>query len=86
MLIKKYSCKYALCETTTESMLTASHIKERSSSSDAEKLDINNVLLLCKHHDALFDKHLISFDTSGNLIVFPLLTLDERKSLKIELF
>lgn len=83
MLINKYSCKCALCDITTESMLTASHIKEWSISSDTEKLDINNGLLLCKHHDALFDKHLISFDSTGKLIVSPTLSPSECESLQI---
>jgi predicted restriction endonuclease len=69
LLIDKYSCKCALCDIETKNMLIASHIKEWAESSDDEKLDENNGLLLCVHHDALFDKHLISFDDNGNLIV-----------------
>lgn len=84
LLINKYSCKCALCNITTESMLTASHIKEWAASNDAEKLDEDNGLLLCKHHDALFDKHLITFDsTTGNLIVSPTLSAAEQAALNI---
>ena len=56
-------------------MLIGSHIKEWSASSE---LDVNNGLLLCAHHDALFDKHLISFDNANKLIVSPTLTEQEK--------
>lgn len=81
LLIDKYSCKCALCDISTKSMLTASHIKEWSASTDSEKLDENNGLLLCAHHDALFDKHLITFDNSGNPIISPTLTAQEQLDL-----
>lgn len=83
LLLDKYSCKCALCDITTRSMLIASHIKSWSASKDAEKLDENNGLLLCAHHDALFDKHLISFDDSGALLVSSTLTPSEQAELRI---
>jgi hypothetical protein len=84
LLIEKYSCKCALCDITTRTMLYASHIKAWAScSNDSERLDENNGLLLCAHHDALFDKHLISFDSSGNLYVSKTLDANERKALNI---
>lgn len=81
LLIDKYSCKCALCSISTKSMLTASHIKEWAASTDAEKLDENNGLLLCAHHDALFDKHLITFDNAGNAQISPTLTAQEQLDL-----
>lgn len=81
LLINKYSCKCALCSISTKSMLTASHIKEWAASTDAEKLDENNGLLLCAHHDALFDKHLITFDNAGNVQISPTLTAQEQLDL-----
>lgn len=81
LLIDKYSCKCALCNISTKSMLTASHIKEWSISTDSEKLDENNGLLLCAHHDALFDKHFITFDNSGNVQVSPTLSAQEQLDL-----
>lgn len=84
LLINKYSCKCALCNISTKTMLTASHIKEWADSTDAEKLDENNGLLLCAHHDALFDKHLITFDNAGNVQVSPTLTPQEQTDLGID--
>lgn len=84
LLLDKYGCKCALCNICTRSMLTASHIKEWSESEKSEKLDVENGLLLCAHHDALFDKHLISFDDNGKVIVSPTLTVQEKAALQID--
>lgn len=84
LLIEKYSCKCALCDIETKSMLVASHIKGWADSTDMEKLDENNGLLLCVHHDALFDKHLISFDDAGNVIISTQLSESECEHLKIK--
>lgn len=83
LLINKYHGKCALCGIQTEQMLIGSHIKSWKDSSDAEKLDENNGLLLCAHHDALFDKHLISFKDNGDLIVSTTLSASERAELQI---
>lgn len=83
LLIKKYSCKCVLCDIDTEKILIASHIKEWAESTDSEKLDENNGLLLCAHHDALFDKHLISFEDDGRLIVASSLSEEEKNKLRI---
>lgn len=83
LLLNKYSCKCALCDITTQSVLIASHIKGWADSNNSEKLNENNGLLLCAHHDALFDKHLISFEDDGRLIVSPTLSPAEIASLNI---
>ena len=46
----------------------ASHIKEYKNSTDSEKYDINNGLLLSANADALFDKHLITIDENKRLV------------------
>lgn len=83
LLLEKYSCKCALCEISTIRMLIGSHIKAWADSNDAEKLDENNGLLLCAHHDALFDKHLISFEDNGTLLVSPTLSSEEQTKLRL---
>jgi 5-methylcytosine-specific restriction protein A len=50
-------------------LLIASHIVPWSSASDEERLDVNNGILLSPNYDALFDKHLISFENSGKIIL-----------------
>lgn len=83
LLIEKYSCKCALCGITTRTLLYASHIKSWADCSDsAEKLDENNGLLLCAHHDALFDKHLISFKDDGTPVISNTLSNEEQHALR----
>ena len=83
LLLQKYGCKCILCNISTPSMLRASHIKSWKASTNDQKLDEHNGLLLCAHHDALFDKYLISFNDDGSLIVSPTLSLEEINSLGI---
>jgi putative restriction endonuclease len=52
-------------------LLIASQIKPWSKSSDKEKLDGCNGLLLSPHVDRLFDRGLISFEDNGELIRSP---------------
>ena len=50
-------------------LLWVSHIKDWSASTDMEKYDDDNVLLLARNWDALFDKKFISFDPeTGKMI------------------
>lgn len=49
--------------------LRASHIKPWSASSNTEKLDGYNGLLLSPHIDHLFDRGFISFKSSGELLI-----------------
>jgi predicted restriction endonuclease len=49
--------------------LVASHIKPWAASSDEERLDRFNGLLLSPHADHLFDRGWLSFTNSGDLIV-----------------
>jgi hypothetical protein len=51
--------------------LVASHIKPWAKSSDAEKIDGSNGLLLSPHVDHLFDRGYISFKGNGQLVLSP---------------
>lgn len=66
-LLIERECKCALCGVTD--VLIASHIKPWSASTNEERLDVKNGLLLCPNHDALFDKHLSSFDLNGKIVI-----------------
>ena len=56
--------------------LKASHIKPWKVSTGYERLDGNNGLFLSPHVDHLFDKHLITFTETGDLLVSSSLTKD----------
>ena len=54
-------------------LLIASHIKPWKESSNEERLNGNNGIMLSPHIDALFDAHLISFGDGGEMLVHPTL-------------
>lgn len=54
---------------TNLSFLIASHIKPWCKSSNTEKLDGNNGLLLSPHVDRLFDRGFISFSDNGDILI-----------------
>ncbi|MBC3812859.1 HNH endonuclease [Undibacterium aquatile] len=63
------------------SILRASHIKPWRDSTNAERLDKFNGLLLSPNFDALFDKGLISFTDSGEVLISKALPTAARKAL-----
>lgn len=68
LLLECHHCN--LCDISTTSVLRASHIKEWSESTREELIEANNGLLLCANHDALFDRHLISFAPETGIYAF----------------
>lgn len=81
--MQHYGCKCHLCGLGVPSLLVVSHIVPWSKSTEEEKADIDNLLLLCVQHDALFDKHLISFDENGGILIYDNLDEAARKLLNI---
>jgi hypothetical protein len=69
----------AVTGSKTRDAIRASHIKPWRESSNGERLDPNNGLPLVASLDALFDAGLISFGSSGSLLVSPKLSSSERK-------
>ena len=55
-------------------LLRASHAKPWADSSDAERMDVYNGLLLAAHWDAAFDAGLVSFDADGRPLWSPKLS------------
>lgn len=79
LLLRKYDSRCCLSgirdvKKTSKSILKASHIKSWVESDPREKLNVNNGLLLAPNYDTLFDKHLISFDKSGQILTSPYIT------------
>jgi len=69
---------------STRALLRASHIKPWSQSTDKERLDPENGILLTAHLDALFDNGLISFDDDGAIVLSRDIDIEERKLLKLD--
>lgn len=57
-------------------VLIASHIKPWRASSNIERLDGHNGILLSPHVDALFDGHLMTFEDNGRMHFHQSLSLD----------
>lgn len=64
-------------------VLRASHIKPWCMSSDVQRLDSNNGLVLIATFDSLFDRGLISFSDQGSMLYSEVLTSDARKLLGV---
>lgn len=65
-------------------LLRASHAKPWADSSDQERLDPFNGLLLAVQYDAVFDRGLIAFDDSGSVLARPELSPETMALLRIE--
>lgn len=63
----EYQC--AVTEFNDLRVLVASHIVPWKDSTDEQRLDVDNGILLSPDFDGLFDKHLISFENSGKIIL-----------------
>ncbi|GAA5082842.1 HNH endonuclease [Lysobacter panacisoli] len=61
---------------TAPHLLIASHIKPWRYSTNAERIDGFNGIMLSPHVDALFDDHLISFEDEGRMLLHPSLPAD----------
>jgi hypothetical protein len=66
-IIHRWEYKCAVTSFNKLDILIASHIVPWSKATDHERLDVNNGLLLTPTYDALFDKHLITFDNKGKI-------------------
>ena len=63
----RYKC--AVTNYEKKEILIASHIVPWKDSTNDERLDVNNGILLSPTYDALFDQRLISFENNGKIIL-----------------
>jgi len=68
-ILHRWSYRCAATGFNDTRILIASHIQPWKDSSDEQRLDVDNGILLSPDFDALFDKHLISFASSGKIIL-----------------
>ena len=76
-IIDKWNGRCAVTNSGFLPVLIASHIVSWSESNDDERLDVENGILLSPIYDALFDKHLISFEDSGDILLSEQLSQEE---------
>jgi hypothetical protein len=78
-VLQLWGRRCALTRSATLAAIRASHIKPWCDSTDEERLDPYNGIPLIASLDALFDAGLISFQSTGKLIVSAKLTTRERR-------
>ena len=68
-ILKKWGNKCSITGCSLTEILISSHIKGWSECNEDERLDVDNGILLTPHIDSLFDKHLISFEDDGSIMI-----------------
>lgn len=68
-ILHRWEYKCAVSDFNDTKILVASHIVPWRDSNDDQRLDVDNGILLSPDYDALFDKHIISFENSGKIII-----------------
>jgi 5-methylcytosine-specific restriction enzyme A len=82
-ILHRWAYKCAASGFSDTRVLIASHILPWKKSTDEQRLDVDNGILLSPDYDALFDKHIISFESTGKIILASDLSFDSLKSLGI---
>ena len=82
-VLELWGGRCAVTGSKTMSAIRASHIKPWRHSTDQERLDPFNGLPLIATIDALFDAHLVSFDSAGKILISSKLPEDEIRLLGI---
>jgi predicted restriction endonuclease len=73
LLLEQWSSRCAVTKLAMPAVLMASHIKPWRCSTNFERLDRYNGLLLAPQYDKLFDLGFISFEDDGSLVPSPAL-------------
>jgi hypothetical protein len=68
-IIEKWEGKCPISGIDILPILISSHIVPWADATDEERLDVENGILLSPLYDSLFDKHLISFDDEGKIVI-----------------
>lgn len=79
---RESSCR--ICGLGLEDYLVVNHIKPWKNSSNSERLDVNNGILLCPNHRQLFREGWISFGDRGQIMISPHMDLDKQEALQLD--
>ena len=82
-IIHRWEYKCAITMFNKLEILFASHIVPWADATHEERLDVHNGILLSPTYDALFDKHLISFENNGKIILSDRIEADAYKKIGV---
>jgi hypothetical protein len=82
-ILRKWEGKCSITGCSITEILISSHIKGWSECNEDERLDVDNGILLSPNIDSLFDKHLISFEDNGSILISENLSSDDLEILGI---
>lgn len=68
-IIYRWECQCAVTGFKNPNILIASHIHPWAAADHNQRLDVNNGILLSPTYDALFDRHLITFENTGKIVL-----------------
>ncbi len=83
-LLKKYSDGCIITHINIPEVLIASHIKPWSVSNNSERTNGDNGFLLSATYDRLFDRGLISFENTGEIILSTMITSENAERLELD--
>ena len=84
-ILEKWNNRCGVTGCGITKILISSHIVPWKDCNDQERLDVGNGILLSPNIDSLFDKHLISFEDTGEIIISNILSKYDIESLSINL-
>lgn len=80
-LLEKWGGQCPISGTSIKSILISSHIVPWAECTHEERLDVDNGILLSPNFDALFDRHLISFNDHGLIQISSNISRVDREAL-----
>ncbi len=83
-LLPLWEQKCTICGIELPALLQASYSKPWKDSTDAERIDVYNGILLCSNHDVLYEKGFIAFDGQGKLHISKQIPVEDYKIYCIE--
>lgn len=82
-IISKYNC-CIISGIADKRLLVASHVKPWATSSNKERLDAENGLLLSSLYDKMFDIGLITFENSGKIVISSSVNEHDRQKFNLD--
>jgi 5-methylcytosine-specific restriction protein A len=82
-IIHRWEYQCAVTKFNKLDVLIASHIVPWAEATHEERLDVHNGILLSPTYDALFDKHLISFENNGKIMLSERIDVDAYKKIGV---